>query len=175
MKKVAIVGCGGAGKSTLARQLGHILDLPVIHLDAEFWQPGWKMVSKEEELRLIQKIISQQTWIIDGNYSSTMNLRLADADTIIFLDFSTLLCLWRVLKRRIKYWGKSRPDMNPGCLEKIDWSFFWWILTFRAIQRPRVLQSIDIYAAGRNVLIFERPRQVEQFLETLAPPTRQFN
>ena len=96
MKKIAIVGCGGAGKSTLARQLGWLLGLPVIHLDAEFWKPGWQMIAKVDEQRA-----HKQSWsVLTGLLTATTLVyapAFAAADTIIFLDFPTLLCLWRVI------------------------------------------------------------------------------
>ncbi len=168
MKKVVIVGCGGAGKSTLARQLGHVLGLPVIHLDAKFWQPGWRMISKANEQAILQNIISQDAWIIDGNYQSTIPIRFAAADTIIFLDFSPLLCLWRILKRYRQYRGTTRPDMSEGCPEKLDWSFLGWILSYRHVSRPVVLKRLMDYADNRSVLIFKNPGQVDAFIEQLA-------
>lgn len=132
MKKIAIVGCGGAGKSTLARQLSDILHLPVLHLDKVFWQPGWKTLPKEEEQKILEEVAMRDEWIIDGNYKGTMPTRFEAADTIIFLDFSTLLCLHRVIKRYFKYRGTTRPDMTAGCPEKLDWEFISWIKIGRA-------------------------------------------
>ncbi|RYU94619.1 DNA topology modulation protein [Emticicia agri] len=167
MKKIAIVGCGGAGKSTLARQLSEILHLPVIHLDKEFWQPGWKMRTKEEEQKIVEKIATQNEWIIDGNYQDTMPIRFEAADTIIFLDFPTLLCLRRVVKRFFKYRGTTRPDMTEGCPEKLDWEFVSWIIGYRHSYRPIVFKRIEQYGAHCQILIFRKPAQVALFLTDL--------
>lgn len=167
MKKIAIVGCGGAGKSTLARQLGEILHLPVIHLDQQFWQSGWKMRSREEEREIVGNLARQDEWIIDGNYKSTLSTRFEAADTIIFLDFPTLLCLLRVIKRFFKYRGTTRPDMTEGCTEKLDWEFIFWIIGYRKSYRPIVLDKIAEHASNRKVLIFKKPTQVERFLTDL--------
>lgn len=171
MKRIAIVGCGGAGKSTLARQLGEILHLPVIHLDKEFWQPGWKMRPREEEHKILEKIARQDEWIIDGNYQSTMSTRFEVADTIIFLDFPTLLCLRRIIKRFFKYRGTTRPDMTEGCPEKLDLEFIFWILSYRKSYRPIVLEKMAQYAPNRKVLIFQQPAQVELFLTDIEKNT----
>lgn len=167
MKRIAIVGCGGAGKSTLARQMGEILNLPLIHLDKEFWQSGWKMRSREEEREIVEKIAKQDEWIIDGNYQSTMDTRFEAADTIIFLDFPTLLCLKRVIKRFFKYRGTTRPDMTEGCPEKLDREFIFWIIGYRKSYRPIVLEKIAEYTTDRKVMIFQRPAQLEIFLTDL--------
>ncbi|WP_337019548.1 AAA family ATPase, partial [Oceanobacillus massiliensis] len=112
MKKIAIIGSGGSGKSTLARQLGARLHIPVHHLDALFWQPGWIPTEKEKFINEQQKIYQSDSWIIDGNYSSTMDHRLTQADTVIFLHYKTVRCLYGITKRRIQYRKSTRPDMG---------------------------------------------------------------
>ena len=99
MQRIAIIGSCGAGKSTLTRTLGKQLNLPVIHLDAYYWQPGWQESSCDRWLQIQQDLIKGDRWIIDGNYSNTINLRLSAADTVIWLNFNRYLCLWRVFKR----------------------------------------------------------------------------
>jgi len=93
MNRIAIIGCSGAGKSTLARKLGTLLNIPVFHLDAELWKPGWIMSSDDEERIVLQRLLAEKSWIIYGNYGSTMPQRFAVADTIIFLDFPGWLCV----------------------------------------------------------------------------------
>lgn len=167
MKRIVILGSGGAGKSTLSRQLGHLLTLPVIHLDAILWQPGWVLVDKTTELSLQQQLISQSEWIIDGNYGSTMPLRLAASDMVIFLDFSRWLCVWRAMKRIVSYYGRVRPDMAAGCPEHWDWSFIRWILFYPETHRPKVLATINQYQEGRQVFILKKPSDVKHFLKQL--------
>lgn len=99
MKKIAIIGSGGSGKSTLALKLGQIRQLPVFHLDALNWNPGWVPTPKEEWNRLMEELVLQKEWIIDGNYGGTMNVRLREADTIIYLDYPTYISLYRAIKR----------------------------------------------------------------------------
>lgn len=168
MQKVVIVGCGGAGKSTLARQLGERLNLPVVHLDALFWEPGWQMISKAEEQVKLDNILGRPAWIIDGNYGSSMAVRFAAADTLIFLDFPTRICLWRVIKRYLKYRGTSRPDMSEGCPEKLDLRFLGWILGYRSFTRPQVLKKIEAFAPDCTVHILRTPAAVSAFLAGLS-------
>jgi adenylate kinase family enzyme len=149
--------------------MGEALQLPVIHLDAELWRPGWIMTPKDEELALLQNWIAGESWIIDGNYGATMSQRFAAADTILFLDFPRSLCLWRAVRRFLRYRGRRRPDMAEGCPEKLDWEFLKWIWSFPRTQRPLVLQRIAEYSAGRDVFIFRRPREVKAFRHALKP------
>ncbi|WP_337041710.1 DNA topology modulation protein [Emticicia sp. 17c] len=167
IKRISVVGCSGAGKSTLARQLAEALALPVVHLDAELWQPGWKMVPKDKELAIVKNLISKDKWIIDGNYHSTMPIRFAATEAIILLDFSTWLCLKRVIQRFFRYKGTTRPDMREGCPEKLDWEFIIWILSFRHRQRPLVLKHINAHKNNCHVLVFRNPKQVVAFLNAI--------
>ena len=119
MKKIMIIGCGGSGKSTLAKDLHKITGLELIHLDRIFWTPGWKELPREEWIEKNKKILAEkESWIMDGNYGSTMDMRLEKADTIIFMDTPTQVRLFRVLKRIVKHYGRSRPDMPDNCPEK---------------------------------------------------------
>ncbi len=165
MKRIAIIGSSGAGKSTLARQLGTLLALPVIHLDTLFWQPGWIETPRDRWNAIQEQLISQETWIIDGNYRSSLNIRLAAADTIIFLDFPMLLCLYRALKRRFQYAGRSRPDMNEGCPERIDWGHLKWIWNYPRDGRVSAIEKIQKFSSGRETITLYGPKQVKQFLQ----------
>src|ERR1051325_3370360 len=111
MQKILVIGSGGAGKSTFARRLGERLKLDVIHLDRLYWKPGWIETPKDEWRRLIQELLNREAWIMDGNYSGTLEMRMAACDTVIFLDIARSVCLWRVMKRSISYRKECRPDM----------------------------------------------------------------
>lgn len=168
MKKIMIVGSGGAGKSTFARKLNEIIGIRLFHLDRLFWKPGWECISREELEEKIRSIITLDSWIIDGNYSSTMEMRLKEADTIIFLDFPLWLCLWGVIKRRIMYERKIRPDITEGCKEKLDWEFIKWILIFPLKKRRAINEKIKQYCEGKNVFIFKNRKQVKEFISMLS-------
>jgi adenylate kinase family enzyme len=151
--KIAIIGSGGAGKSTLARKLGHILKIPVYHLDKYYWHPGWVSTPGEEWTEFQQKMVLEDHWIIDGNYGSTMDIRLKAADTIIYLDYPPLLAILRAIKRRIQYHGRTRPDLNEGCPESFDWQFFKWIWTFRKLRRPGILKLLEDHRDKKTIII----------------------
>lgn len=167
MERVIIIGCGGAGKSTLARQLGEKTGLPVVHLDQIFWSPGnWKHLEKEDFDARLTAEIQKARWIIDGNYNRTLQLRMARCDTIIYLDFSRWQCLAGWLKRVITNWGRARPDMAPGCREWFDPEFLGWIWRYNRDNRARNYELIAAYANANHVILKNR-RQVRQFLESL--------
>jgi adenylate kinase family enzyme len=164
MKRIAIIGSGGSGKSTLARQLGNVLQLPVYHLDKLFWQPNWQELPQDQWTQLQENLCSQTAWIMDGNYGGTMEVRLAAADTIIFLDMPRLLCLWRVTKRFLRYRGKSRPDMTQGCEERLTKEFLLWVWTYPTMRKPAILRRLEQLKTEKQVVILSSPKAVKTFL-----------
>jgi adenylate kinase family enzyme len=127
MQRVLVIGSGGAGKSTLARALGDRLGLEVIYLDVYFWKPGWVETPADEWQGVVERLLARSSWVMDGNYGGTMAVRFEAADTIIFLDISRWVCLWRVLVRMLRYRGRTRPDLPEGCPEGFDWEFYKWV------------------------------------------------
>lgn len=171
MERVLILGCGGAGKSTLARRLGQLTGLPIIHLDAHFFSAGWVATPVEQWRTIVQELVAGERWIIDGNFASTLDLRLPRADTVVFIDLPRRVCLWRVLKRWITHRGRTRPDMAAGCNEQADLEFLKWIWSFRSRERPKTLQMIDRASAkGKQVHHLTSRAQVERFVSSLTSP-----
>ncbi len=128
--KIVIRGYSGSGKSTLARKLGEKHGVPVLHLDRVQWLPNWTARDDAEKRRIVKAFLDEnESWVIDGNYSSLyQQRRLEEADTIILMLFSRLSCLCRVSKRKRQYRGQTRPDMGEGCEEKLDAAFLRWVL-----------------------------------------------
>ena len=165
MKRIMIIGCGGSGKSTLATQLGEKLSLPVQHLDRLFWQPGWTEMPKDEWRTVQQKLCAEPEWIIDGNYGGTMDVRFAAADTIIFLDFSTLTCLLGAFQRFLRFRGRTRPDMTEGCPERLWWPYLKWIWTYRRDRRPKILQTLNELRKDKRIVIVNTRREARGWLD----------
>lgn len=163
MDRVIILGCGGAGKSTLARAMGEKTGLPVVHLDQLFWRDNWEHISREEFDALLAAEAEKEKWIIDGNYNRTIPLRLKRCDTAIYLDFPRWRCLLGVLKRFLTNYGRVRPDMSPNCPEQLDWEFLKWIWNFNRDNRPQLYEMLGS-APEVNVIILKNHRQVADYL-----------
>ena len=167
MKRVLIIGCGGAGKSTLARQLGGKTGLPVVHLDQIYWSPGnWEHLEREEFDRLLNVELEKPSWILDGNFNRTLELRLEKCDTVIYLDFNRVQCILGWLKRVITNWGTARPDMAPGCNEWFDPEFAKWIWNFNKQNREKYLTILGAQK-GKEIHILRNRRQVREFLDKI--------
>ena len=166
MERILIIGCGGAGKSTLARQLGEKTGLPVVHLDKLFWHPGWVASSKEEIDAKIHAELEKPRWIMDGNYNRTLPERVKYCDTIIYLDFSRMACLLGVLKRVITTYGKVRPDMGEGCPERFDPDFLKWVWNFNAKNRESNYKLLNETEHAETIVLKNR-RMVKRFLKSI--------
>lgn len=168
MKKIAIIGCGATGKSTLAKELGNLLRLPVYHLDEIYWKENWRSIPREEFIEKQRELVEKDRWIIDGNYTSTMDLRLEAADTVIFLDYKTATPLGRALKRTFTYYGKPKPDIAPQCKEHLDPKFLKIIWDYNRNERPIILKKLNALKLLKRIIILKNQRQRDLFLETVA-------
>lgn len=167
MDKIMIIGCSGAGKSTLARQLQKILGIELIHLDQYYWKANWVETPSEKWQSIVKELMHKNQWIMDGNYGGTMDLRLKEADTVIFLNFSTWLCLYRVVQRTIKYYGRNRPDMSIGCNERFTFQFLEYVYNYKKTRTPKILKKLKAFENSKQIFILENDRQVQSFLHKL--------
>jgi len=167
MQKILIIGIPGAGKSTLSFILAEMLDLPLIHLDKHFWNRGWAKTDEDIWQEKVKKLVLGERWIIDGNYNSTLHIRIPPCDTILFFDYPAYLSFWRVLKRSIFQRHRPRPDMADGCGEHFDFEFYKWIWNFNRRHRPHIFEMLEKHAAGKKLIVFKRPSGVTRFLDQL--------
>ncbi len=171
MKRIMVMGVSaGVGKSTFARKLGASLSMPVYHLDSFYWKPDWIEAPLAEFAAAQQKIVNEEQWIIEGNYSNTYDIRAQHADTIIYLELPLLVCLYRVFKRWILNRGQVRPDMGKGCREKIDYQFLKFICTTYYPRKKRMkskLQSFKEKDSQKSVIILTSKKEIQSYLETL--------
>lgn len=166
MERILIIGCPGSGKSRLARELGRQLGIPVIHLDQLWWKENWQNVTMEEFDSRLAMALNMNQWIIDGNYSRTMEARLEKCDTVIYLDFNRWVCLWGMCQRILCSRGKTRPDMPAGCPERFSWEFVKWIWNFNKNNRVRNYTYLAKARHAKTVVLKTR-REVKAFLDTL--------
>lgn len=171
MQRIMVIGVSaGAGKSTFARRLGKVANLPVHHLDAYYWKPGWVEAEEKEFQHKQQELADEPRWIMEGNYNSTAAIRLAACDALIQLQLPLWRCLWRVLKRRIQYRKQARPDMAPGCPEKLDYEFLKFIVTTyheRQKSQHHLIEEFIRKYPEKQVYILRTQKEIEAFLEQL--------
>ena len=166
MERIIIIGCGGAGKSTLARKMGKKLNIPVIHLDALFWKPGWVEETQEEFDRKLAAELENTRWIMDGNFKRTLPERIARCDTVIYLDFSRFACLRGVLKRILTTYGTVRPDMGEGCPERLDFEFLKWVWDYNKNNRENNYRLLN-EATHAETIVLKNRRAVKRLLQQI--------
>ena len=166
MERIMIIGCPGSGKTTLALALKEKLGLPVVHLDQLWWTGNWENVTREEFDSRLATAVNLDQWIIDGNFSRTIEMRLQRCDTIIYLDFDRWACLWGVICRVIRNYGKHRPDMGGNCPERFDPEFMKWIWNYNKENRTRNYTWVAQAKHAKSILLKNR-KEVKQFLESL--------
>ncbi|HRD75408.1 MAG TPA: AAA family ATPase [Hyphomicrobiaceae bacterium] len=169
-RRILILGSSGAGKSTLADEIGRKLTLPVIHLDKEFWLPGWVEPEKPVWRVKVAELVQRDAWVMDGNYSATLDIRLPRADAIIWLDLSRRVCLSSAIWRTLASFGRTRPDMAPGCPERIDIPFFTdWIWNYPTRSRPGTLALIERERSlgERRTIVLGSRAEVRRFVAGL--------
>jgi adenylate kinase family enzyme len=162
MLRVAVVGSGGAGKTTFAVELGERLGLPVIHLDHHYWKPGWVPMPEVEWTEHQRQLLAGDSWIVDGNYGSTFAVRFARADTVIILALARWRCMLRVLGR----WWLHRGEaiQAPGCPERFSPQFLRWVWNYPKRDRKRLQEALGRHAPAACVIMLRTPAEVRKFL-----------
>ena len=169
MQRILVIGSGGAGKSTLAVTLAGRLGLPLIHLDRHYWHAGWRPTPSGEWERIVAALAAEPRWVMDGNYGGTLDLRLQRCDTVVFLDLPRVVCLARVLRRWFRHRGRTRPELTPGCEERLNREFLAWIWNYPARTRPRIVERLQRLRPDQRLIMLRSRRAVTTFIETLPP------
>jgi adenylate kinase family enzyme len=165
VRRVAIIGPAGAGKSELARLLGERTGLPVVHLDPIFWRSDWSPAPRHEACRLLAEVVGRDRWILDGNFlDADGGERLVRAEAVVFLDLPRRTCIRRVLWRRVRNRGRSRPDLPPGAREGLDRELLRWIWNYGRTDRPIVLDLLARVQPDVAVHRLRTPSDVRRFL-----------
>ena len=158
MKKIIVIGCPGSGKSVFSRALHNKTGVPLFHLDMMYWNLDKTTVEKKVFLERLSVVLERDEWIIDGNYGSTMELRMAACDTVIFLDYPLDVCLDGIKERR----GKPRSDM-PWIETEEDAEFTEFIRNYNEQQKPKVMELLEKYS-DKNIVILGSREQADVFL-----------
>ncbi len=168
MQRVLVLGCCGSGKSTLLRRLAAITGLPRIELDHAFWRSGWQPTPREEWRSTVAAVCEQPAWIIDGNYTNTLTMRLVRADTVIWLDYPRQLCVRRVLGRIARDYGRVRDGMAPGCPERFDLEFLRYIWNFNRQSRLRIVAALESHGSHARLHRLQADEDAERLLQELS-------
>jgi adenylate kinase family enzyme len=169
-RRILVLGPCGSGKTCLTRELSNILDLPAVHLDAEFWHPGWISTPQPEWRSKVSSLIERDSWIMDGTYESTLDLRIPAAEAIIMVDRPRLSCIWGVVRRSLIYRNKPRPDAPPD--QPIDLAYLRYMWNYPVRTDTLVRELIDRHGSGTSVIRLDRRKHVKTLLSALqAAPT----
>jgi adenylate kinase family enzyme len=166
IQRIMVIGVSaGVGKSTFARRLGEALNIIVHHLDSHYWKPDWVEASPEEFVKAQEEIVeNNKTWIIEGNYTGTFDIRINHADTIIYLELPLYVCLYRVVKRWLTNIGKTRPDMGEGCEEKLDWNFLKFIFTTYYPRKRKMRERFEVYRTQKQLIVLKSKKEIDAYL-----------
>jgi adenylate kinase family enzyme len=165
MNRVAVVGSGGSGKSHVARELGRLLDAPVTHLDAVYYDDGWNPLPPEKFEAAQRELVAAPSWVIDGNYNSSLHVRLEACDTVVMMDVSTWAALWGIFSRQLRH---GAGHHTSGVYNRIHWGVIKYVATYRRRMRPKVLAKIDEFAAGKQVVLLTSRTRTRRWLEQVA-------
>ncbi|MEV0827980.1 topology modulation protein [Nonomuraea rubra] len=165
MKRVAIVGACGSGKSYVARELGRVLDVPVTHLDAIYYDNDWNTLPPAEFEAAQRELVAAPSWIIDGNYNSSLEIRLRACDTVVMLDVSTWTALHGILSRQASHGAGQHA---AGVYNRINWDVITYVLGYRRKMHPQVVAKIREFAPDKNVVFLTSRARARRWLENVA-------
>ena len=165
MDRIVIVGCGGSGKTHLATRLATLLNIPLTHLDGVYYDADWNPLPQEDFAAIQRKLISAPRWLIEGNYASTLPIRLAAADTVIFLDLPAVTCLIGILQRRLRYRGGQHAQ--DGVYDRLSWNFVGYIWGYRKTMRPRIRLLLAEHSHHFRSITLTSRRQAAHFVAQL--------
>jgi adenylate kinase family enzyme len=161
------VGSAGAGKTTVSLEIGRRLGLAVVHLDQHFWQPGWAPPDERWWRATVAELTAAPRWVMDGNDTRTVEQRFGACDAVVFLDVPRREALSGVLERWWRWRGRQRPDVGPGCPEKVDREFLRWVWRYRRDIRPTVLDAVSAVGDRASVVVLTSHAQAREWTASL--------
>lgn len=152
-QKILVLGPYGAGKTNFSNELSTLLKIPVFHLDRYYWLSNWQTPKLDKWIAINRKLTMGKTWILDGNYIKTLDIRINEADLIIYLDINRWRSLYRIIKRTLLNLGKRRADLPEGCTDNINLRFFLSVLFFNEKIKPLILRKIEMKQCQRKLIV----------------------
>lgn len=169
MKKISIIGAGGSGKSTLAKELGQKLGIEVYYLNKIRWKNQNEHISEEEFIKIQKEIIEKEdSFIFDGNYKSTMDLRFAASDTIIFLDFPTSTNLRQSVKKSLTEDNADNEDPDLDHTGKINLKYINRLINFEKEDRQEIIDKLNELKLEKRIIIIDSRSKKDLFLQSIA-------
>lgn len=165
-RRILVAGTPGSGKTTLAGMLGRVTGLPVIHLDRLSHTAGWTPVPADSLRERLLEVMAADGWIIEGETEHGLDVRLAAADTIIYLDLNRYVCLFRLFKRMLTGGWKPREDVAPGCEDRVNRDLVRsvrWIWDFDAKHRSLTVEQLRNLASTKKVVRLAGPAELNSF------------
>lgn len=167
-KKIAIIGCAGSGKTTLAFKMAEQLRLPLYHLDTYQWLPGWQKLEQDEFVKVHHALCDLPAWIIEGSAMKLLAHRIHQADVIIFLDVPRLTCIWRVIKRAILHWNLEIPGSPKGCTQRLlsfaFLAFLKWIWHYNDTYRASILNLLEEVKDSKKVYVLHASQDINNLI-----------
>ena len=160
MKKIIVIGCPGAGESVFSQKLKEITNLPLYHLDMLYHNTDGTHISKEELEDKLREIFKNNTWIIDGNYQRTLEMRIKECDTVFLLDYPTEICVAGAESRI----GQKREDL-PWVEKNLDENFKQNIINFSNEKLPEIYKILNKYKENKNIIIFKSRKEADMYLK----------
>ena len=160
MKKIIVIGCPGSGKTTFSEKLNRLTGIPLFHLDAIWHKVDKTHISRDDFDQRLGEILASDSYIIDGNYSRTVERRIAACDTVFLFDLPTDVCLEGAVSRL----GKKRVDM-PWVDTELDPRFQDEIESFREENLPTVYGLLEKYGEGKQIVIFKSRAEADAFID----------
>jgi adenylate kinase family enzyme len=166
--RIAVIGCGGSGKSLLGRELDGMLGITPVHLDGLYYDQAWRPLDNQKFAALQRDLVAEPRWIIDGNYASSLPIRLRAVGTVVFLDFPAWVCLLGIIQRRLRHGGGQHDAI--GVYDRITWNFIRYITGYRGQMAPRVRQLIAAHEGDAQVVVLRSRRAMRRYLAAVAAP-----
>ena len=164
-RKILVLGPSGSGKTTLTLELARVLEIEPIHLDAHFWQTGWRPTPKSQWLDQVRELVERREWIMDGTYEDSLPVRIRAAEAAIVLERSRWTCLYRVFKRKLFVDDRRRPDAPPG--QPVDRAFLRYIWNYPSVTRPVVWEYLREHGDHLTIVTLQNSREAASLIRGL--------